>query len=136
MTTNGNWTEEERFAIRELGHLLLLEGKRDLSRALFEGLVATDPEDAWAHLALAATLRLERQFDRAAAALDAALQVNPNFVEAAIQLGEVNLLRGQFEAARGCAEMADFLSKNGNLGEAAVKRLARLKLVTQRIRTP
>lgn len=122
----GSWGESERFAVRELGHLLFSEGRQDLAKVLFEGLVAVDPEDVWARVALGVVYRAEKRYDDAVTQMDEALRLDPKHLEAAIQLGEVKLLQGQSQEARGCAAMAEYIAKDAEASGALRARLQRL----------
>ncbi len=120
------WNEEERYAVRELGHLLLTEGRADLARVLFEGLIAIDPDDAWARLALAATYRAEKRYDLASAELDEGLKRDPQSIEAALALGEVALLHGRMQEAKGCAAMVEYMARGQSMSEPLKARVRRL----------
>lgn len=126
----GEWSAEERFAVAELAHLLLTEGQRDSARALLEGLVEVAPDDLWSRMALAASLRALKLYDGAARQLDEALRIDPQNLAAAVELGEVNLLRGQMQAARGCSAMAEYMLSQGGAPEALKVRVQRLARVT------
>ncbi len=126
----GRWTPDERFAVAELAHLLLTEGQRDSARALLEGLVELAPDDLWSRMALAAALRALKHYDGAARQLDEALRIDPQNLSAAVELGEVNLLRGQMQAARGCSAMAEYMLSQGGASEALKVRVQRLARVT------
>ncbi|MFN8548554.1 MAG: tetratricopeptide repeat protein [Candidatus Eisenbacteria bacterium] len=121
-----DWTEDERYAVRELGHLLLTEGRADLARVLFEGLIAIDPDDAWARLALAATYRAEKRYDQASAELDEGLKRDPQSIETALALGEIALLNGRLQEAKGCAAMVEYMARGHVMGEALRARVRRL----------
>ncbi|MBK8229770.1 MAG: tetratricopeptide repeat protein [Candidatus Eisenbacteria bacterium] len=120
------WRDDQRYAVRELGHLLLSEGRADLARVLFEGLVAVDPDDAWSRIALAASYRLEKRYVEASGELDEALKREPQSIEAALSLGEVALLDGRAQEAKGVAAMVEYMARSQTLSEPLKLRVRRL----------
>lgn len=127
------WSEPEIHAVRTLARILLLEGRLQDAMAMFRGVVEIRPADPWSHLALGVIHRQAGRLEEAVTELDEALRLNPQFLEAAVTLGEVHLLRNDGQAARGCSAMVDYLSRSASFSPALEQRAARLAVAMTRI---
>lgn len=120
------WTADELYTIREIGHMLLTEGKHALARNVFEGLVEIDPRDAYAHLSLGLALRGLGETARAARALETALSLDNTLWNAAIHLAEIHLERKEGELAHQSAALAERIARTPRCPEEVRQRARRL----------
>lgn len=129
----GGWTAEDRYALRDLGHTLLSEGRYDLARNIFAGLVATDPSDGYSRFALGVCYRRLNEEGRAVAEMEEALRADSSLLGAAVHLAEIHFARGEQEKARRYASMAEALGRGRPAAAPALARLRRLsKLAAKR----
>ena len=107
------WTDLDVFLVSERAHALHSQGCYLLAAALFEGLVALDPQNAYCRDALAASyLALNRPADAATQA-SAALRIDPESAsararrcQAYVELGRTDLAHADVEALRDQGEPA------------------------------
>ena len=78
----------ELLDISRTGHRLFLEGKLDLSRTMFRGLLALDPSDAYVHMMLGAIGQSRRDYVTAQRWYNSALKLNPDCTPAKTGLAE------------------------------------------------
>jgi tetratricopeptide (TPR) repeat protein len=90
-------------ALAQLGHELFVAGRVQESKAVFEGLVVSNPEDAFAHTMLGTISLALHDVDRALSLFEAALAVEPGDLAALVYRGEIRLNRKKYVKA-----MADF----------------------------
>jgi tetratricopeptide (TPR) repeat protein len=120
------WTHEEIYYISQRGHRLYREGRLREAAALFEGLIAIDPDNAYCRKALAAIcMRLDR-YDAAVIHLDAVLALSPRDTDALAGRCEALIATRDVVAARRDLEVLAALPA----GAADVRRL-RLQLEHQ-----
>jgi tetratricopeptide (TPR) repeat protein len=81
------------------GHKLFEDGRLDEARQVFEGLVATGLEDAFAHTMLGTIYLANKDRDRALALFEAALAIDPDDLAARVYRGEIRLAQGHARLA-------------------------------------
>ncbi len=106
-----------------LGHELFSRGRVSESKAIFEGLVVSSPEDAFARTMLGTICLSLGDFDRALGLFEQALELDPCDVPALVYRGELRLERKKIKAAVGDFERATEL---GDPGDPFVERAQRL----------
>ena len=110
MTRTERIQAERRLAVHEVGHLLATEGKLEAARRIFDGWIAIEPDDAYAHLALGWIHRRSGRRGEARAALRRVLERTADASprdgteadlawRAAIALAEIELASGSPQAA-------------------------------------
>lgn len=136
------FTLEELYAIANLGYDLMLEGKLDDARKIFEGLVAYNPHDPYFHSALGSALQKLERFDEAVEQYRMATDLNPNDISALANLGEIRLQQSGAlqnsgstkDAVRAFEEAVGFLKKAVELdrdnANPSAKRARALLIVT------
>jgi Tfp pilus assembly protein PilF len=90
-------TKQEQYQIAELGHHHLAQSRLDQAKAVFEGLLALDPYDAYFHMALASVAQQQGQLEAAEAGYTRALTFNPFSATAHANRGEARVLQGRME---------------------------------------
>ncbi len=82
-----------------LGHELFSLGRVQEARAIFEGLVASSPRDAFPHTMLGTICLALEEHDRALELFEAALRIDPDDLAALVYRGELKLNRKRLKAA-------------------------------------
>ncbi|MEW5851079.1 MAG: hypothetical protein AB2A00_19990 [Myxococcota bacterium] len=89
-----------QYEMAKKGFRVLNEGKLDMARGIFRGLLALDPFDSYFHTALGAVLQREGKYPESDEAYSHAIQFNPYNSTAFANRGEVRLQLGRvMEAA-------------------------------------
>jgi tetratricopeptide (TPR) repeat protein len=92
-------TMEEAYAYAELGYTQFEQGRYNEARAIFEGLVISNPYDAYFHCMLGAIYaRLDMQ-EEAAEEYTIAIELDPENIAAYVNRAEILLQHGEFEIA-------------------------------------
>lgn len=89
---------EEAYSIAELGYDLMDHNLND-ARTLVEGLVVTNPYDAYFHSLLAAIYLRQDQVDAALEEFSLAVELNQQDIDSLVNRGEILLNRGELELA-------------------------------------
>lgn len=110
----------------ELGYHYLLSGGLGLSRAIFEGLVAVDPDEAYFALALGLTLDRLGDLDGAEAMYRRAGSLDPADGHADVNLAELALADGAWRRAH--KRLAAGVRKAKARGDSSLERKARALL--------
>jgi len=92
-------TMEEAYAYAELGYTQFEQGRYSGARSIFEGLVISNPYDAYFHCMLGAIYaRLDMQ-EEAAEEYTIAIELDPENIAAYVNRAEILLQHGEFEIA-------------------------------------
>lgn len=91
--------KQAQYRMAKVGHQYLSEGKLDLAKTVFEGLVALDPFDAYFHTALGSVAQQKGELEEAEARYSRALEINPFSAVALAHRGEVRVLLGKLKEA-------------------------------------
>ncbi len=93
--------KEPQYEMAQLGFGYLEQGKLDLARQVFAGLLALDPFDAYFHTALGSVSHREGDLEQAEHAYSRAIEINPFSPVAWAHRGEVRLMLGRLDEAAG-----------------------------------
>lgn len=93
------YTEDELFGISSQGYLLMMEGKLEPAKAIFEGLVALDPKNDYYYRALGVLYHRLGDADRAIKQFGYALKVAPNDFISFVNRAEIYVQQQNFAAA-------------------------------------
>lgn len=105
--------KEVQYEMAQKGYRVLSEGKLNLAKDIFRGLLALDPYDSYFHTAYGATLQREGKYADAENAYSLALKFNPYNTTALANRGESRFQLGKvLEAAQDIKE-AVRLDPNG-----------------------
>jgi predicted Zn-dependent protease len=94
------YSRQDLYAIAEVGYHYLFSGGVDVARALFDGLVAIAPEEAYFALALGLTADHQGSPEEAERWYARASQLDPHDGRADVNRAELYLERGDFPNAR------------------------------------
>lgn len=119
-------TIEEVVDLVVFGHQLFERGKVEEARVIFEGLVDTDPKNAFAHTMLGTIYLSLKDASRAMALFQAALAIDPHDVPALVYRGELRLKKGKTKSALEDLERAVGLGEPGDPFVERAKRLIRM----------
>ena len=92
-------TREDAYAIAAIGHAQMLEGKLDVARTIFEGLLAANPKDPYFWLLEAAVLGRQGHDANAVDAYSLALELDGENLEALANRAELLLKNGVLDMA-------------------------------------
>ena len=91
--------KETQYRLAKDGHTLIGQGKLAKAKAVFTGLIALDPFDAYFHTALGSIAYQEKDLDTAMTHFDQAIEINPFFSTARAHRGEIRLSRNELTGA-------------------------------------
>lgn len=92
-------TMEEAYAFAELAYTLFEQGKYDEAQTIFEGLVISNPYDAYFHAMLGAIYARKDMQEEAAEEYSIAIELDPENISAYVNRAEILLQHGEFELA-------------------------------------
>ena len=92
-------TMEEAYAFAELGYLQFEQGRYDEAQSIFEGLVISNPYDAYFHSMLGAIYARKDMQEEAAEEYTIAVELDPENIAAYVNRAEILLQHGEFEIA-------------------------------------
>lgn len=92
-------TMEEAYAFAEIGYTQFEQGRYDDAQAIFEGLVISNPYDAYFHTMLGAIYARKDMQEEAAEEYTIALELDPENIAAYVNRAEILLQHGEFEIA-------------------------------------
>jgi Flp pilus assembly protein TadD len=95
-----NYSRQDLYAIAEVGYHYLFSGGIDIARALFEGLAAIAPDEAYFALAMGLTTDHQGLTEEAERWYARASQLDPHDGRADVNRAELYLQRGDFANAR------------------------------------
>lgn len=125
-----NYTDDELYAISHVGYFLLMQGKNEQARTLFEGLIAVDPRNDYYYRALGVIFQKLGEDERAVRQFSYAIRINPSSPYAYVNRAEIYLSRGDFEKAE--TDLRDALARIGRGDEPLSKKAwALLKIVSE-----
>jgi type III secretion system low calcium response chaperone LcrH/SycD len=105
------YTDEELYAVARTGHAFFSQGQIPQARAIFQGLFAISPRDAYFARALAVVEYAGGNAEGALGAFDVAIKLDPNHPGGYVGRAEVRLAAGQKREAeadlRKAAQLAD-----------------------------
>lgn len=100
--------KDTQYEMAKKGFKMIAEGKLDLARNIFKGLIALDPFDAYFHLAFGAVEQRAGNYDEADQAYTRSLKFNPASTTALANRGEVRFQLGKvLEAAQDLKDAID-----------------------------
>jgi Flp pilus assembly protein TadD len=92
-------TIDEAYAMAEMGHTFLEQGRIEDAKTIIEGLVIGNPYDAYLHSLLGTIYAREDNEEDAVEEFSIALGLDPENVDALVARGELFLRHGEFEDA-------------------------------------
>ncbi len=92
-------TIEEAYSVAELGYTLFEQGRMKEAQTVFQGLVISNPYDAYFHSILGAIYQKKGFVEGAVEEYTIALGLDPANIEAAVNRGELLMSKGFFEQA-------------------------------------
>jgi len=92
-------TMEEAYAMAELGYIQFEQGRYGEAQSIFEGLVITNPYDAYFHAMLGAIYARKDMQEEAAEEYTIAIELDPENISAYVNRAEILLQHGEFEIA-------------------------------------
>ena len=113
-------TKEQQYEMAKLGHRFIRSGKLKEAKAVFEGLVALDPHDAYFHLALGSIAQRDDDLEAAEERYTRALEINPYSPHALANRGEVRMMQGHM--LDGAKDLLKALEEDPDCREEATKR--------------
>ena len=123
------YARPDLYAVAELGHQYLFAGGIGVAEAVFEGLTAVAPREAYFHLALGLVRSRQNRIDDAERAFAKAASLDPHDGRADVNRAEIRLQKRDFRKARQLlAAGADKARRRGDnaLHQKADALLARL----------
>lgn len=100
--------KDVQYKMAERGFAALSEGKLDMAKTIFKGLLALDPYDSYFHTAMASALQREGKYAEAEAQYTTALSFNPHNSTALANRGEIRFQTGKVvEAAEDLRRSVD-----------------------------
>ena len=121
-------TIEEAYSVAELGYTLMEQGRLKEAQTVFQGLVISNPYDAYFHTALGSIYQKQGIIDGAIEEYSISLGLDPSTVEAFVNRGELLMQTGYFELAANDFKAALELDPDGT--NASVNRARALASVT------
>lgn len=112
--------KDAQYRMAETGFQYLAEGKLDLARDVFEGLLALDPFDAYFHTAMGSVAQQTGELEAAEASYGRALEINPFSATAYANRGEVRVMLGKLVEA--ADDIAKALAEDPEGKEPATQR--------------
>jgi tetratricopeptide (TPR) repeat protein len=88
------YSDDELRAISHIGYFLLMQGKNEEARILFEGLVAIDPRNDFYYRALGVVFQKLGEDDRAVKQYAYAIRLNPGLPHAYVNRAEIYISLG------------------------------------------
>lgn len=121
-------TIEEAYSVAELGYTLMEQGRLKEAQTVFQGLIISNPYDAYFHTALGSIYQKMGIIDGAIEEYSISLGLDPAIVEAYVNRGELLIQVGYFEQAAKDFKSAMELDPDGR--NPAVNRARALASVT------
>jgi len=92
-------TIEEAYSIAELGYTFMEQGRLNEAQTVFQGLVISNPYDAYFHTVLGSIYQKQENIDGALEEYSIAIGLDPANMEAYVNRGELLIRKGNFEYA-------------------------------------
>lgn len=92
-------TIEEAYSIAELGYTFMEQGRLNEAQTVFQGLVISNPYDAYFHTVLGSIYQKQENVDGALEEYSIAIGLDPANMEAYVNRGELLIRKGNFEYA-------------------------------------
>ena len=92
-------TIEEAYSVAELGYTMFEQGRLRDAQTIFQGLVISNPYDAYFHTMLGSIYQKQGFVDGALEEYSLALALDPANLEAYVNRGELLIQKGMFEQA-------------------------------------
>jgi Flp pilus assembly protein TadD len=92
-------TIEEAYSIAELGYTFMEQGRLGEAQTVFQGLVISNPYDAYFHTVLGSIYQRQENIDGALEEYSIAIGLDPANMEAYVNRGELLIRKGNFEMA-------------------------------------
>jgi type III secretion system low calcium response chaperone LcrH/SycD len=106
-------TMEQAYAFAEMAYTLFEQGKYDEAQAIFEGLVISNPYDAYFHSMLGAIYARKDMQEEAAEEYSISIELDPDNIIPYVSRAEILLQHGEFEHAMDDLKKAIELDPNG-----------------------
>ncbi len=113
-------TPNEFFEMGRVGVMMFQQGQIDKAQTIFEGLIELDPRNAAAHSALGAIYTLKKVDVKAIKHLQQAILLDSEQIAPYVNLGEINLRRGNLE--EGIANLKTAIELDPNENHFAARR--------------
>lgn len=114
------FSDEELYAIAHMGYFLMMQGKTEEARVIFEGLIAIDPRSDYYYRALGVIFQKIGDNDRAIKQFGYAIRINPDSAQAYINRAEIYLSMQQYVQAQ--ADLRQALQKAGSRDQPLSKK--------------
>lgn len=119
---------EEAYSVAELGYTFMEQGRLNEAQTVFQGLVISNPYDAYFHTILGSIYQKKDFVDGALEEYSIAIGLDPANLEAYVNRGELLIRKGNFEQAAADFKNALTLDPDGN--SASANRARALASVT------
>lgn len=106
-------TMEQAYAFAEMAYTLFEQGKYDEAQAIFEGLVISNPYDAYFHSMLGAIYARKDMQEEAAEEYSISIELDPDNIIPYVSRAEILLQHGEFQLAMGDLKKAIDLDPKG-----------------------
>jgi len=90
---------EEAYSMAELGYTFMEQGRLNEAQTVFQGLVVSNPYDAYFHTVLGSIYQKQENIDGAVEEYSIAIGLDPANLEAYVNRGELLIRKGNFEMA-------------------------------------
>lgn len=107
-------TMEEAYGFAELAYTLFEQGRYDDAQQIFEGLVISNPYDAYFHSMLGAIYARKDMQEEAAEEYSIAIELDPESIPSYVNRAEILLQHGEFELAMDDLKAAVKLDPKGD----------------------
>lgn len=121
-------TIEEAYSVAELGYTFMEQGRLKDAQTVFQGLVISNPYDAYFHTVLGSIYQKQENIDGAVEEYSIAIGLDPANMEAYVNRGEVLIRKGNFQQA--AADFKNALEMDPDGHSPSVNRARALASVT------
>lgn len=90
---------EEAYSVAELGYTFMEQGRLNEAQTVFQGLVISNPYDAYFHTVLGSIYQKQENVDGAVEEYSIAIGLDPANMEAFVNRGELLIRKGNFQQA-------------------------------------
>ena len=105
---------EEAYSVAELGYTFMEQGRLNEAQTVFQGLVISNPYDAYFHTILGSIYQRQENIDGAIEEYSIAIGLDPANLEAYVNRGELLIRKGNFQIAAADFKSALTLDPDGH----------------------
>jgi tetratricopeptide (TPR) repeat protein len=105
---------EEAYSVAELGYTFMEQGRLNEAQTVFQGLVISNPYDAYFHTILGSIYQKQENIDGAIEEYSIAIGLDPANLEAYVNRGELLIRKGNFQIAAADFKSALTLDPDGH----------------------